>query len=318
MAAVREQMHFTGHARVDQRLVVQQAVLHRHHAVVLRVHQEGRRCLRGNLGLLGELPFQRGTGPFAEQAGARTRVRMRAHVDHRVQKQGEVRARADRVHGVTDARERGGESGAQPRGHVAAGGEAHHPDPVRVQLPPARIAADQAQGALGVSQRRLAVITAGRQAVPQHEQGHSALLHEGRHQRSAFLVQHDALVATAGNDQQRAAVGPGRAIGHQVRRTDVVDVAVRKRAVVAAFDDVRRAGRTRFTRDLTGRPQVDAVWRAGSGLGLRHWPFGRIGRQRDRGEGGKQAARQQGHQHETAHPGILGMGNDRVPGAGSF
>jgi len=171
--------------------------------------------------------------------------------------------RAGAVDGVRGRICRLSEAVAQPCGQVPAGGEADHADAPWIQLPFAGAGTDQAQRALRIGQRRIAVVTAlARQAVAQHEQGDATLLDEGRHQRRALLVQHHALVAAAGCHQQRGAVGAGRPVHDQIGRADVGDVAVRQRRIGAALDDAGGLRQRFVSRCQSSRPQRDPLCRS--------------------------------------------------------
>ncbi|MNV41522.1 hypothetical protein D3C71_1331620 [compost metagenome] len=298
VAAEREQMHFSGDTGAQQRLVIDQAVVDRDHVVVLRMHQEGRRRIGADLILHGKLLLQRRIRMRPEQTGTRAGMRMRAHVDHRVDQQRDIRPRAERIDGVAMRIGRCIEAVAQPRGNVPAGREPHHSDALRIDLPSRGIGADHPHRTLRIGQRGLPIAATGRQPVAQHEQGRAALIDERRHQCGAFFVQHDALVTAARHHQQGAPIRARRSVHHQVRRTDVVDVAVRQRRIAAALDHVGHGGRAGFAGHLAVRPQRDAVGGARGRFGLRHGAIGGVDQ-----TAGQQQESQHGQREEAAHPG---------------
>jgi len=266
--------------------------------VILRMHQERRRRVRADLVLHREPGLQRGIRVRAEQARTRAGMRMRAHVDHRVDQQRHLRARAERIDGIAVGIDRRIEAVAQPRRDVPAGREPHDPDTLRIDPPARGIGADHAHRTLRIGQCGLAITAACRQPVTQHEQRHAPLVDEGRHQGGAFLVEHDALVAATGHYQQGAAVRARRPVYDQVGRADVVDVAVRQRRIVAALDHIRHGGRCGFPWHLAIRPQRDPVRGTDGRLGIRYRTLGRVGQ-----TAGQQQEGQQGQHEAAAHPG---------------
>ena len=214
VAAGRIDVQRAAVAGIAHRSVVGDAVRHgRDEVVVAREHDEGGRGdVAADLELVAvETDQLRLVLLVAEQAVQRALVRARAHRDHRIDQDLEVRAKL--VRRVRS--DRGGQ--------VAAGGRAHDTDVVRVQAPDGGAVTHRAHRVLDVRERQAAV--AVRDAVVDQGEGDAALIEErrpgstlvgvGQHGVAATRAAHDT---AAGRLLRQIHDHLGGAVGRQVQR----------------------------------------------------------------------------------------------------